>query len=260
MSRYPAKYRYRNKNVTRDYDLDRFCTPQGKLTDEIERRVVRRLAAVFPERSRILDLASGRGRFAGLILDAGHSVVAADISAEMLRVAERRLAERKGFKGAVRCEAERLPFADNAFDAVVAIRFIAMLPGDARREILKEMRRVTRRWILLNFPNSASVILPLMALWKLTGRQTEYYPASPWAWRRELREIGLRISAWCGPLVIPTRRLPRIFLRAAKAANLLCERSYLSYLSEQYFTLLAKSHVEGHNGLGRVVSQATTVM
>jgi ubiquinone/menaquinone biosynthesis C-methylase UbiE len=241
MPEYSAKTRYMDERIARNYDRTRFSTPQGRLTDDIERQAVHRLAAAFAEGSVILDLASGLGRFARLALEAGHSVVAADISAEMLADAGRRLGKNDGFKGAVLCEAESLPFEDNAFDAVIAIRFIGMLPRTARRDALKEMRRVTHRWVLLNLPNSASAISPLLVLRKLTGRRPEYYPASPWAWRRELTDVGLQIVAWRGPLVVPTRRLPKILLGVAKLANWIGERSYLRYLSEQYFVLLEKT-------------------
>ena len=82
----------------------------------------------------MLDLGCGKGRFAARLEEAGAKVVGLDLSAAML-------AEAKGLDR-VRASARRLPFADGAFDAVVAVEVFEHLAGlDA---VLGEVRRVLR--------------------------------------------------------------------------------------------------------------------
>lgn len=73
------------------------------------------LASWCADAERVLDVATGAGHTAGALLEAGVSaVVAADASPAMVATA---LEEYPGLRGAV-ADAERLPFADDAFDAV----------------------------------------------------------------------------------------------------------------------------------------------
>lgn len=90
---------HREEKVPKECDRIRFSMPQGKLADEIERRAVHRLTAKFIQGSVILDLASGLGGFASLALEAGHSVLAADISAPMFADANRRPSKSREFRG-----------------------------------------------------------------------------------------------------------------------------------------------------------------
>ncbi|WP_224449619.1 class I SAM-dependent methyltransferase [Haloprofundus salilacus] len=72
------------------------------------------LADWCADADRALDVATGAGHTAGAVADAGVSdVVAADIAPEMVTIATREY----DLAGVV-ADAERLPFADDAFDAV----------------------------------------------------------------------------------------------------------------------------------------------
>ena len=83
---------------------------------------------------RVLDLGCGKGRFARRLAEAGAAVVGIDISAAMLVSAE-------GLDR-VRASGRRLPFADAAFDAIVAVEVFEHLAG--LEEVLNEARRVLR--------------------------------------------------------------------------------------------------------------------
>jgi SAM-dependent methyltransferase len=65
---------------------------------------------------RTLDLACGEGRLSRLLRDGRHNVVGADASPGMVRLA----ATHPGSAPVVLADATRLPFADGAFDLVVA--------------------------------------------------------------------------------------------------------------------------------------------
>lgn len=240
MANYKAKTAYRAREIAESYDEVRFTSPQGKLLDTIERQAVSRLMDGITKRGLVLDLASGTGRFAKLALDEGNPVVAGDISLELLKISSHRLGNHQELKGFVLCEAEKLPFKDDAFDCVIAIRFMGMLPPPVRQNILLETRRVSRKWAILNFPNSLSAIAFLKLIWKLKRQSPEYYTTSPWALKKELSAVSFKITAQRRPLLIPPRRFPDFFLGMIKAINRLGSWSPLGYFSEQYFVLLEK--------------------
>lgn len=82
---------------------------------------------------RVLDLGCGKGRFARRLAERGARVVGCDPSAGMLRAAV-------GIPRA-RAHARRLPFANDAFDAIVAVEVFEHLEPDARVAALAECRR-----------------------------------------------------------------------------------------------------------------------
>lgn len=142
---------------------------------------------------RILDLGCGQGRFAARLREAGAFVVGLDRSAAMLGRARDRTALLLG-------TARRLPFADGAFDAVVAIEVIEHLDPAAVDELLDEARRVLRpggRLLILD-KNAASLDpnrpwLPALAVKRLDERRGLWmYPGGGpvrerWFWPGRLR-------------------------------------------------------------------------
>jgi demethylmenaquinone methyltransferase/2-methoxy-6-polyprenyl-1,4-benzoquinol methylase len=117
----------------------------------------------------VLDLAAGTGTSSLTFTATGADCVACDFSLGMLRAGHTRLAGRKqrgtGRLGFVAGDALRLPFRDEAFDAVTisfGLRNVAD-PGQA----LAEMRRVTRpggRLVVCEF--STITIAPVDMLYR----------------------------------------------------------------------------------------------
>src|SRR5262249_6075756 len=100
-------------------------------------------AARVADGHRVLDVATGPGEAVAATLPlAGASglVVGADISAPMLEAARARLGGQRFC--AVIADAQALPFADGAFDAVVCQLGLMFFPDPARS--LGELRRVLR--------------------------------------------------------------------------------------------------------------------
>ena len=88
---------------------------------------------------RCLDLGCGTGRAIPLLAAAGWRVTGVDVSRDQLRVAE----EHAGDAEALVCaDAQRLPFADDSFDAVVSI--LTHTDFDDPFAAFSEARRVLR--------------------------------------------------------------------------------------------------------------------
>ncbi len=168
------------------YDLMNDILSAGQV--RLWRRAVARIIGAGPGQ-RVLDLAAGTGTSALSFTATGADCVACDFSLGMLRAGQSRLAGREqhgGRLGFAAGDALRLPFRDEAFDAVTisfGLRNVAD-PGQA----LAEMRRVTRpggRLVVCEF--STITIAPvdmlyrrylinvLPAIARLTARSPEAY-------------------------------------------------------------------------------------
>lgn len=122
------------------YDLLNDLLSGGQ--DRIWRRAVAKAVAARPG-ELVLDLAAGTGTSSAAFLAAGAGCVACDFSLGMLRVgASRRGGASVGGLSFVAGDALRLPFGDDAFDAVT-ISFGLRNVADVD-QALAEMRRVTK--------------------------------------------------------------------------------------------------------------------
>ncbi len=117
-----------------------FEKPLGRRVDLDEKRIVLRLADLKPG-ERVLDVGCGDGNFTDAAVDATGFAVGLDRCPEMILAAARRL---HGIPGAVWVtgDAERLPFPDRAFDAVLVVTVLCF--GGAWDTILREALRVLR--------------------------------------------------------------------------------------------------------------------
>lgn len=119
----------------------------GGTADIMRRMIIPELVdALRPlESPRVLDIACGTGRF----LDQFHAALprarlfGLDLSAPYLKVARERLAHVSELS-LVAENAEDMPFADDAFDAVSCVFLFHELPSDARRNVLREAYRVLK--------------------------------------------------------------------------------------------------------------------
>lgn len=126
------------------YDASRFDCGPGQV---YHRRELDFLLThvVVPPRSRVLDLAAGTARMAIPLARRGQSVVALDLSHEML-AAGRKKAFGEGVQHIqfVRGNGRCLPFPDEAFDLVMAIRFFHLIPKGYHHLYLTEVERVLK--------------------------------------------------------------------------------------------------------------------
>ncbi|WP_436342997.1 class I SAM-dependent methyltransferase [Natronorubrum sp. FCH18a] len=145
---------YQADDVAEEYDDKRF-SQGGQLIDRREKEAV--LKAIMPVEDRnILEIACGTGRFSVMLAEQGADVVGLDISAAMLQQGREkaRNVELEGSLEFLRGDAGRLPFPDDHFDTVIAMRFFHL--ADDPKAFLEEMRRVSREQIVFDTFNRFS--------------------------------------------------------------------------------------------------------
>ncbi|MFW6385130.1 MAG: class I SAM-dependent methyltransferase [Halodesulfurarchaeum sp.] len=145
---------YQADEVAEAYEEKRFSRG-GRLIDRREKRAV--LDALHPVEERtILEIACGTGRFTVMLAERDADIIGLDISGAMLQQG-REKARRANVLDHIefmRGDAGRLPFPDDHFDAVFAIRFFHL--ADTPEAFLREMARVSSGTIFFDTFNAQS--------------------------------------------------------------------------------------------------------
>lgn len=138
---------------------------KGLRRDEREKSCILKTLRFFPKGSHILDLPCGSGRLTKMLLAAGYTVTAADISKEMLQLAEKNCR-------AYQSDSKNVPqlpvfkqvdvldtgFKDNEFDGVICYRlFHHFLDAEIRKKAIAELHRISRGSVIVSFFNSFSL-------------------------------------------------------------------------------------------------------
>jgi hypothetical protein len=101
----------------------------------------------------------------------------------------------KPFSGFVCASAERLPFETAAFDTVVCLRFMHLVPAASRRNIMKELARVASRRVIVSFGvGTPFQLLRLKVRHAILRGTSTPYPARLADLRTEIEEAGLHIT------------------------------------------------------------------
>jgi demethylmenaquinone methyltransferase / 2-methoxy-6-polyprenyl-1,4-benzoquinol methylase len=165
LDKQPADVAAMFDGIAERYDLLNDILSAGQV--RLWRRAVARITGAGPG-DRVLDLAAGTGTSSLSFTATGADCVACDFSLGMLRAGRSRLAgrqQRGGRLGLVAGDALRLPFRDQAFDAVTISFGLRNVASPAAA--LAEMRRVTRpggRLVVCEF--STITIAPLDMLYR----------------------------------------------------------------------------------------------
>jgi SAM-dependent methyltransferase len=143
---------YRDAAVAADYDQHRFTTPGRKRRNVRKWRAIQKALAEATDVLSVLDLPCGTGRFTGRLAEVGFEVVGSDISLQMMReAATSSQVDHPSVEGYVQSDAEALPFQNASVDCVVSIRFMFHVDPVTRHRILREMGRVSKRWLIIDY-------------------------------------------------------------------------------------------------------------
>ncbi len=191
-----ASYRTRLRNETHAATYaTRFDRGSRARIDRREQRAVKKIFAGLPDCRSVLDVPCGAGRFARTLGAGGRRVLGVDSSREILTHAQKRAA-RPGFRpGFIHGDASRLPFPDNTVDAVFCNRLLHhILKPEERAVILRELRRVSRRYLVVSFFDYQGFATVRRLLKTLKGSKPKYagQPTRE-QFERELNACGLRV-------------------------------------------------------------------
>jgi ubiquinone/menaquinone biosynthesis C-methylase UbiE len=123
----------------------------GQRADRLEKGLLRRLLAGFPEAHTMLEVGCGTGHFTCWFWEQGLQVLGLDVSTPMLIEAVR-----LGSPPCVLGDALTLPFATGAFDLSVLITTLEFVADPARA--LVEAMRISRYGLILGVLNRQSLL------------------------------------------------------------------------------------------------------
>ena len=194
---------YRDAEVAADYDQHRFTTPRRQRRNVRKWRAIRRALDQAGDVGSVLDLPCGTGRFTGHFARLDLDTVGSDISLQMMRqAAASPEVAHDSIAGYVQADGEALPYADCSLDCVVSIRFMFHVDPVTRRRILREMGRVSRRWLIIDYRHKYSLRWFSWKIRHAVGLLPEVPErVSRSDLRSEFRDAGLTIRQ-----VIPVRR------------------------------------------------------
>lgn len=190
---YEGKKRYQATDVAGVYDHVRFASLKGQLTDRLEKRAIEKaLRKTTLLNGLVLDIPCGTGRMTELLLNKGFEVVAADISEAMMAHAIKRNGHLSNKVKFLKADVEHLNFEDNSFDLVLTIRLMHHIPPALHMVVLKELWRVTRKWVIITFSNKFSlqnIRRDMISSFTKSPR----YSINPSLFRREVNQAGFAI-------------------------------------------------------------------
>ncbi|HYC56599.1 MAG TPA: class I SAM-dependent methyltransferase [Candidatus Binatia bacterium] len=144
----------------------------------------------------VLDVACGNGRWSEVLARGrGRTIVNLDISAVALEAA-RQSKNGTAIRGFVRGDAGTLPFNTQGFDAVVCLEFLCHVRGAGRLRALREMRRVSRRWVVVEYQHREGMGFAWQRIRRRMGLQARF-PRNHLSREQidvELRRAGLGIK------------------------------------------------------------------
>lgn len=167
--------RYRSLGSAQAYDRDRFDDePAKRRRDRKTQQAILRTLQEPGTIRTILDIPCGTGRLTRLIKEAGFDYIGADQSEAMLAVAREKLADLPGLR-LVTADAARLQFDTDSFDCVVCVRFLNLFPSELRLPMLREMHRVSRRFLLVESRYSRELTWWRRLAAAFSRKQREHY-------------------------------------------------------------------------------------
>lgn len=163
--------------------------------DRREQRAVRKIFSSLPNCRSVLDVPCGAGRFAKTLGEGGRRVVGADSAFEILAHAQKRALRAEVRAGFMQGDASKLPFPDDAVDAVFCNRLLHhILRPEERSVILRELRRVSRRYVVVSFFDYQGFGGVRRLLKSLKGSKPKYDGQPTRAqFEREAATCGLRV-------------------------------------------------------------------
>jgi ubiquinone/menaquinone biosynthesis C-methylase UbiE len=145
MADFPVMTKYLGQRAAR-YDETR----AHKATTQRDQVTVENYLAKIAPGDSVLDIPAGTGRFIEFCVGHGLVYTGVDISQDMLEVARTKIPSGVTNIDLRVADARALPFANDAFDYAIVVKFIKWLPTlEVLIDVLREIGRVTRKEIFV---------------------------------------------------------------------------------------------------------------
>lgn len=191
---YKAKSTYRG-DVAQDYDDKRFSNSFGRWIDWRERLAVTRAMERIPAGSSVLDIPCGTGRITQHLLDLGYKVSGADISQDMMGIAQEKIGTHPNFARFHQVDAEDTKLPAASFDCITSVRLMGHLPREVKVRVVKEMSRLSRGHLVIAFYVTSRLrsVKWFLKYGKSQSQNSSWYPITESDLSRLFQECGLKI-------------------------------------------------------------------
>lgn len=192
---------YQDDEIATSYDARRFTSRSGRNGDLREKRAFSNLLHRLSGITTALDVPCGTGRMTEVLLQSGLQVTGCDVSSAMMQQAQSKLAAFGKRLQLCQGNLNELPFESSSFDLVTCVRLFGHFPSDVRVGMLREMARVTRRCIIVQYFYET----PLTRLKRFVKRRLlrvypgVHHPLNEQTLQAELAAADLKecARAWC---------------------------------------------------------------
>ena len=150
MDNYPARERYKNQEEASLYDNLRFTSLKGRLMDYFEKRSIIKCLDKIGKIESIMDIPAGTGRITELLLDRAKTIIAGDISDDMLNMAKKKFQNTPNITY-IKIDAENMELSGNYVECITCVRLMGHVPPDTRVKMLSEMARVSNKWVIVTY-------------------------------------------------------------------------------------------------------------
>ena len=98
----------------------------------------------------VLDIPCGTGYIGGVLAKYEASVIASDISEEMMELAKNEYNDEK-FDGFIQADITKTPFPSDHFKCVIVLALMHRLPKAIRKKALLEVVRLTNKYLIISY-------------------------------------------------------------------------------------------------------------
>jgi SAM-dependent methyltransferase len=116
-----------------------------------QRSVLSLLRRIRNEVGVVADVPCGTGKLIPVLRELALPAVGGDVSGQMLAIARQGAVAAAAPWTFARMDITRLPFPDEAFDAVICLRLLHRVPQEVKVAALREMLRVSRRYAVVSY-------------------------------------------------------------------------------------------------------------
>ncbi len=149
------KNAYLSYKVAGEYEAKRLGTNYRRYKHFAE---CQSLFSLLQKKSPILEIGCGTGRITAELVKNGFSVIPTDPSEAMLEQFRKKTELPKPIKAS----GKSLPFKDNHFKTVFALRVIWHLPPKEKVKVISEMNRVSSQFVILDITNKKRFLAKLL--------------------------------------------------------------------------------------------------